>query len=706
MILTRITLFIITLSASLGSQASDISLRSGNAELKIHNQHIIVQQGSKTLIDLESIKFNYESVPNWTVHSANNDEIILHAQLPAEVDYYRKPTDNTAKNVALIISRRENGFRLYAAPTWGRQVTLNLRYLGDHFFGLSAPLQPDNRLSADLTGTHINVEVQSEEANLRENYASAFSAFYMSSFGYGAFFDTFAKGTYEFAINGQNQIHHQTGTLDWTIFTGETGAAIHQAYYSLIGAPKKIPMWALGPVGWRDQNNGGAAEIISDIKHLSDLKIPFTAWFVDRPYSEGNHAWSKMNFSPAFAEPQKWIGKIRSDFGLEFMTWVTPATFGDTRFAKHLAGKFTYLDLSHAATTQAYQQALTQLHYTVGVKGHKIDRADEGFPVAEEWADATPVFERKNKYSYLMAKAQDEALRKSWGNDQFTFTRAAIHRTQPYTSAIWGGDPRTSWQGLQANFANAMRSSFMGFPIWGTDVGGYQGDGFIPEDLYLRWLQAGSMTGLFEIKLDGAGGSGQDRMPWRYSPQFQAQFRAILAERMQLLPYIYSLANTSAVQGTLMQPLAYRHLNDKNTYSIWDEFYLGAALLVAPVFNEQLTRSVYLPEGTWRNFNPPFNFIQGGKKIDVQAPLDVLPRFLRENSIYVRGDIYRGNDKLWENTAKTLTIHAFPASKKGSAHFTYIDFLDGNKEKIIRLNNTGKTTHSTAQPLAQGNLLN
>jgi len=256
-----------------------------------------------------------------------------------------------------------------------------------------------------------------------------------------------------------------------------------------------------------------------------------------------------MNFNDKFADPATFIGKLRDD-GITFMTWSTTATFGDARFERHLAGAFSYLDLSHPPSVTAFKNALQTKQYAFGVKGHKVDRADEVFPLHEAWFDASVgPDEQRNKYAYLAASVHDEALRERWGADQFTFARAAIHRTQPYLSAIWGGDPRSTWEGMQSNFANAARSAFMGFPVWGTDVGGYIGEGHIPEDLYLRWMQAGSMAGLFEIKLDGAGGSGEDRMPWRYGPAFQEAFRSI---------------------------------------------FVGDALLVAPVFRRRIERKLHV----------------------------------------------------------------------------------------------------------------
>lgn len=676
--------FALLLAGSLNCSLA-ATLIVGDAQLSANEHEIVIRKESRTIVRLRSIKFNYEQALSWQITRSDSQEIVLVGRFPAAVDFYRRPLDEADRTVEVRISKEAQGYRLYAKPEWGRQVTLEMEHLGDHFFGVSEPLQPDNRLSPDLTGTSVSLEIKSEGESLHENYASAFSAFYMSTFGYGAFFDTFARGRYEFAINGANRIHHDAGTLDWHIFLGEDGREIHRAYFDLIGQPKPVPAWGLGPVGWRDHNTS-AAEILADVAKMTELRIPFTSWFVDRPYSDGTHGWSQLNFSPAFANPGEWIRTLQERFGLEFMTWTTTATFGDARFAKHLAGKFTYLDLSDPESVRRYQEDLRTQQHVFGVKGHKIDRGDEGFAVYEDWRDTNvPPAERRNKYAYLMTKIHDDVLRASFGEDQITFARAAIHRTQPYLSAIWGGDPRTTWDGLRGNFANAARSSFIGFPVWGTDVGGYQGEGHIPGDLYIRWLQAGSMTGLFEIKLDGAGGEGRDRMPWRYGEAFQEMFRGICADRMRLVPYLYSLARTSGKTGTLMQPLAYRHLDDANTYDNWDQFYVGDAILVAPVFGPETRRDVYLPAGEWRDFDDATKRYRGGKTISIDAPLSKLPRFVKENSLYVSGNIYRGNDRVWDRDEARLIIHAFPAAQTGSSSFTYVDMLDGNKNKAIEL---------------------
>jgi alpha-D-xyloside xylohydrolase len=692
----RLPFLLIVLLSGEWSHGVAATLIAGDAKLDADAGRITITRAGRDIVRLTSIRFNY-AAGDWQTVESDEDSIVLRGRFPAGVDYGRDASDTRERSVDLVITKEARGFRLHADPEWGRQVTLEFDYLGDHFFGLSEALQPDNRLSPDITGTSIAVEVAGEADTMRENFASAYSAFYMSSYGYGAFFDSFARGRYEFAINGKNRIHHDTGSLDWYVFPGDDGREIHRAYFALIGAPKAVPVWALGPVGWRDQNDGGAPEILDDIEHMTTMQIPFTAWFVDRPYSEGANAWSKMNFAPAFKNPDVWIGRIRRDYGLEFMTWASPATFGDTRFPRHLAGHYTYLDLSDPATVAAYEDALRLEQYAHGVKGHKIDRADESFPIDEPWQDeAVPPAERRNRYVYLLQKTQDEALRAAWGPDQFTFARAAIQRVQPFLSALWGGDPRSTWEGLAGNFANAARAAFLGFPVWGTDSGGYLGEGRIPEELFVRWLEAASMSGLFEIKLDGAGGSGEDRLPWHYDGALQTRFRAICAERMRMIPYLYSLAHTSAVNGTLMQPLAYRHLADPKTWDVWDEFYAGDAILVAPVLQPGESRSVYLPKGEWRDFDEPAKRFAGGRTYEIAAPIDKLPRFVRENSLLVSGNVYQGNDRRWSNADPMLIIDAFPGHGASSTEFTYVDLNDDDVEKAIRLARSGRTVTLSA----------
>jgi alpha-glucosidase (family GH31 glycosyl hydrolase) len=675
-------LFFTILFLSVSNIFSQTTWSSGNFKVLVNKGKITINHDGKKLITIASINFNLTSPKKVIVANQSSDKLTLTLTYPVSAVFYESKNDLTA-DVDLTISN--GAIRLTSDSKWTSSTTLVLEDNGEHFFGILEPLYPDNKKSPDLRGEVVDVEVNGDNTLHHENYASAWSAFYMTNKGYASFFDTFAFGKYKLGINGQTELFHHTGKLDWYIIPGKNGDEILQKYYGIIGRPKSVPMWACGPVAWRDQNDGGAKEILNDIQQMTEFKIPFTAWFVDRPYSNGADAWSKMDFNEKFANPKEWIATINNKYGMQFMTWVGPMTFADKDFPGLLPNFRGYIDLTVPEAVKAFGERMKANQYSLNVRGHKMDRGDEQFPMMSPWSDKTTEAERRNKYIYLYSKTIDGFLKDSFKDDNFNFARAAIHRCQPYLSAIWGGDSRSTWDGMAGNLANAMRSGFIGFPVWGSDVGGYLG-GRIPEALYVRWLQFGAWSGMDEIKLDNAGGKGEDRPPWKYSEQLQNIFREYCSLRMEMQPFIFSLANTSYKNGVAMKPLAYVYPNDKNTYNTWDEYLLGKTFLVAPILDSTGTRNVYLPEGKWYNFNDLNKSFVGNKTISVTQPLDKIPVFVKANSIYVTGKMVEGNSSLWSSSEKkenNISIHFFPGNNKESFTFDYIDSNDGNKEKEI-----------------------
>jgi alpha-glucosidase (family GH31 glycosyl hydrolase) len=668
---------------------TNFSWSGGAFRLDVGARTITIYHGGRKLLAVNSINFNFARPIRIEMGSAMADKLILLCHYPREANNGSEPNDHTAM---IEVTVKGNALRFTGNPAWAANATIQLQDGGEHYFGILERLFPNNRKSPDLRGEVVDVEVLGNGSQYRENWASAWSAFYMTNKGYASFYDTFAAGRYKLGINEKTELYHQTGKLDWYIIAGNNGDELLKTYYEIIGRPKKVPLWACGPIGWRDENKGGKNEILDDIQRMTDLKIPFTAWWVDRPYSRGGHRWSKMDFDAPFADPAEWIATIRQKFGMEFMTWVASCTFGDKEFPGLFPGERSYMDLSNPNAVAEFGKRLKELQYSAGVRGHKLDRGDEYFPEMESWYDKTPIPERRNKYAWLFAKTIDGYLRDAYGDDQVTFARAAYQGSQRYLTAIWGGDSRASWDGLASSLANAVRCGFIGFPVWGSDVGGYLG-GKIPEDLFARWLQLGAWSGLFEIKLDHDGAAGEDRPPWKYSERLQKIFRDCATLRMELQPFIYSLANTSYKNGVVMKPLAYAYPNDPKTYSNWNEFLLGRTFLVAPIVDSTNTRTVYLPEGIWYDFYNVKQTYEGGRSIVVTRPLEKMPVFISANSIYVTGALFPGNSKLWngEKSGKKLEIVAFPGAKNSRTAFMYVDSGDGDKEKNITLEKSEKT---------------
>ena len=82
-----------------------------------------------------------------------------------------------------------------------------------------------------------------------------------------------------------------------------------------------------------------------------------------------------------------------------------------------------------------------------------------------------------------------------------------------------------------------------------------------------------------------------------------------------------------------MRPLFFDFPKDEACASIDDEFLFGPDLLVAPVLTEGArSREVYLPTGTsWTDAWSGQSF-EGGQHIEVDAPLERIPLYLRANT--------------------------------------------------------------------------
>ena len=681
-------------------QGSGEELFNGNGiKLKLENNHLLVFSGKKELTEITSIEFNFTPPKSLSVLTKSDNEVELKAVYPGDAKYNESPGDliDTIK-----ITRTDGYIRFSSSPKWAGNVSVHLKDLDEHYFGINENLYPDNNKSPDLRGKVLDVEILGDANQYHENYADVWSSFYMSSRGYASFFDTFAYGRYQIGVNGVTELYHRTGKLDWYLFVGKSGDEILKSYYSVIGHPKYIPIWACGPIVWRDEYKG-KDQIIDDMKKMTDLKIPLTGLMADRPYSDGADEWSKMNFNKKFSNPKEWIAELNNKYGIQFMTWVGPLTFSDKDFPGLLPNYKGYIDLSNPKAIEEFESRMKMNQYSVNVRGHKMDRGDEDFPVTSPWYDKTPESERRNKYIYLYSKTINKFLQDSFGKDEFNYARSAYQKCQPDLSAVWGGDSRSTWDGLACSIANAVRVGYMGFPVWGSDVGGYLG-GRISESLYARWLEFGTWSGMFETKLDNAGGKGEDRPPWKYSKNLQEVFRNACEQRMEMLPYIYSAANTSYKNGVLMKPLSYEYPQDGNTYKIWNEYLFGNAFLIAPICDSLNTREVYLPKGKWYNYNDISKSFKGGKTIRVNLPVNKIPVFIKANSIYATGRIFYGSDKLWtDNKVKShvLTFHIFPGNEDETYTYNYIDYNDKDAARNVSMESEKNKVIIKVDPLKE-----
>jgi alpha-D-xyloside xylohydrolase len=124
------------------------------------------------------------------------------------------------------------------------------------------------------------------------------------------------------------------------------------------------------------------------------------------------------------------------------------------------------------------------------------------------------------------------------------------------------------------------------------------------------------------------------------------------------MPYIYSQAwQVTSNHGTLMRPLVMDWRNDVEAQNTGDEYLFGPAILVSPVTTEGASsRTVYLPKATWYDFWTGEQ-VEGGRRVQADAPLSKMPLFVRAGSIVPMGPAMEWTT---EKPADPIELRVYP----------------------------------------------
>jgi alpha-D-xyloside xylohydrolase len=529
---------------------------------------------------------------------------------------------------------------------------------GEHYYGLweySFGGNIDNRgADRDFTGFQHMPDV---------NFANARAPFYMTSGKYAIYVESTAQGHFSIAQAGKTSFSFKEAQLTYDVIYGPNYPDLLNRYNSLAGPPIMPPTWAFGSIWWRDDHHedlrrvrNAQEKVIEDADKLRDLHIPAGSIWLDRPYGTGERGWGNMDFDESFPDPPKMIRDL-SARGMNLLLWIANRC-SNQLFQEGTAKGYLFpfnWPASDVRRPQVYAWFKEQLNRYVrlGIKGYKIDRGEEN-----EMPDSFV-----NQNAILFPQLAAEGLRDAYGDDFLMFTRNTNDTARKYT-AVWNGDTRSTFGGLAASVKNALRTGMIGFPMWGSDTGGYIR---VPDkELFARWLEFSAFSPMMEILI------GPKRTIWDdYDDELVAIARTYVAAHHDLIPYTQSLMHEAVRSGMpVMRPLILAYPGDQKLYDTWDEYLYGSDLLIAPVTQAgAIKREVYLPAGRWMDYNDKRSVYSGGSTIEAEAPLDTLPLFVRAGAIIPRGDIVRLNNNWDARWKPELRIEIFPSTK--SSRFDY-----------------------------------
>ncbi len=234
--------------------------------------------------------------------------------------------------------------------------------------------------------------------------------------------------------------------------------------------------------------------------------------------------------------------------------------------------------------------------------------------------------ERHNLYGHEMAMASQQALLQANPDKRpFNITRSGYAGTQAYASS-WTGDNKSTWDDLKLSISMNINMALSGQSFTGPDLGGFSAD--TSPELLVRWYQA---CVLFPFYRNHSAIDTIRQEPWQFGEPYTSIIRNAILLRYQLLPYLYTVAAACHYEGTpMMLPISALETNNSDVHNVDDAYLVGEHLLVAPILEPHaIRRMVYLPNSAdWYSFDGE-KYYTGGSYINVEAPLDTVPLFVR-----------------------------------------------------------------------------
>ena len=520
--------------------------------------------------------------------------------------------------------------------------------------------------------------------------------FFLSTYNYGIFFDNTYKTEFDFGKKSDDYFSFSSpdGPFIYYFMYGNDFKEIIKTYVKLTGKPIMPPNWALG---WSQSrglltNEKLTREIATEYRRRN---IPIDIIYQDIGWVEGlqNFEWRKDRYD----NPKKMLSDLAEE-GFKVILSQDPVISQVMEKQWKEANEKGYL-VTDKRTGKAYDMPwpwggnagvvdftnpeaadwwgdLQQKPIDDGVKGFWTDMGEPAWS-NEESTDRLHMKhflgkhdEIHNVYGLTWDKVVTEQFEKHNPNQRiFQMTRAAYAGMQRYTFG-WSGDSgngkdiNDGWDNLANQIPLGLSAGMGLIPFWTTDISGYCGD--ITDydefsELYVRWLQFGVFNPLSRVHHEGNNAVE----PWLFGKEAEAISREAIELKYQLHPYIYTYAREAYDTGLpIMRALVLEYPNDLETYNLDGQFLFGNELLVAPVVEEGArSKRVYLPKGTWRDYNNPQISYNGKQFIDYEAPLNVIPVFVKEGSIIPKMPVMPFIGAM-KNAPMILEI--FPKDKKTS----------------------------------------
>ncbi|MGC2162612.1 MAG: TIM-barrel domain-containing protein [Silvibacterium sp.] len=485
--------------------------------------------------------------------------------------------------------------------------------------------------------------------------------FFLSSKGYGVLWNSASVTEWNNRFRQVLAIRsNDADAVDYYYIGGPSFDKIIAGYRQLTGTAPLFPRWAYGY--WQSKLAYASTDQVLgvDSKYRA-LHIPLDNIVIDAGWET---KFGSRTFNPKYPDPKSMVQHLHDEH-VHVMVSIWPifepgtanfdqmkakgffVTPGPAALPAYMPGTRLYDAFSKGARKLYWEQTKTSL-YDIGVDAFWMDSTEPEDFYGEErgpmLAGSKTALGDGSKYANMFplmtTKAIYDGQRSQPENKRiFILTRSAFLGMQRNSAAAWSGDTLTTFDSFRRQIPAGLNYSLTGLPYWTSDIGGFVGGNTTNpayRELFVRWFEYGAFCPIF--RAHGTRENNQNEL-WSYGPQAQQILTLYDRLRYRLIPYIYTMAAKTTFDGyTPMRALVFDFPSDSKALDINDEFMFGHDLLVAPVTEQGATsRDVYLPKGTdWYDFWTGQR-IAGGQTVHRDAPLAVLPLYVRAGSILPMG---------------------------------------------------------------------
>ena len=517
---------------------------------------------------------------------------------------------------------------------------------------------------------HLNKKGATLELAHRNSQASV--PFYISSRGYGFFWNNPAIGTATFGTNKTEWTAKSTKKLDYFITAGDSPAELEEQYSAATGRSPMMPEYGLGywqcKLRYRTQE-----EILAVARKHKALGLPMDAIVVDFFH------WTRQGdfkFEPRdWPDPDAMVKELK-ELGIETVVSVWPTiderseNYGemadrgflvnpDRGLNYHMSwmGNTVFYDTTHPGAREFVWEKCKENYYKKGIRCFWLDEAEPEYGPYDfdnYRYYAGPALQCTNIYPVMYAKGFYDGLKKEGETEILSLVRCAWAGSQKYGTLTWSGDIHSSFRAMREQLQAGLNMCLAGIPWWTSDIGGFVGGDISDpkfKELLVRWFAWGAFCPVFRMHgerspwyereeefINGVRQltSGQDNEVWSFGEDNFEILKKYLFIRENLRPYIRECMKETSENGTpIMRPMFYDFHEDKKAWETEDQYMFGPDLLVAPVMEEGVSsRPVYLPYGEIWTESYTGKKYEGGQVVTAEAPIDIIPVFVRGEKVY------------------------------------------------------------------------